>query len=63
MNKLAEANAGIVSNIQTISAISEEVTAHSNETFASSEENDKTATEVVRIVNDLNELAQKLKQD
>ena len=63
VNKLAEANAGIVSNIQTISAISEEVTAHSNETFASSEENDKTATEVVRIVNDLNELAQKLKQD
>lgn len=63
VDKLAEANAGIVSNIQTISAISEEVTAHSNETFASSEENDKTATEVVRIVNDLNELAQKLKQD
>ncbi|MGN0513470.1 MAG: methyl-accepting chemotaxis protein [Lachnospiraceae bacterium] len=63
VDKLAEANAGIVSNIQTISAISEEVTAHSNETFASSEENDKTATEVVRIVNELNELAQKLKQD
>ena len=63
VNKLADANAGIVENIQTISAITEEVTAHSGETYNSSEENDKTAGEVTDLVSELNNLAQQLKQD
>lgn len=61
--KLADANSGIVENIQTISAITEEVTAHSGETYNSSEENDRTASEVTNLVSELNNLAQQLKQD
>lgn len=63
VNDLATANGEIVENIQTISAITEEVTAHSSETYTSSEENDRTASEVMELVNQLNSLAQTLKQD
>ncbi|MCM1467338.1 MAG: methyl-accepting chemotaxis protein [Alistipes sp.] len=63
VNDLAVANGEIVENIQTISAITEEVTAHSSETYSSSEENDRTASEVMELVNRLNSLAQELKQD
>lgn len=63
VNDLSQANAEIVENIQTISAITEEVTAHSSETYASSEQNDRTASEVLELVNQLNSLAQTLKQD
>lgn len=60
---LSAANAEIIENIQTISAITEEVTAHSNETYSCSEENDKAVTEVMTLVNELNNLAQTLKTD
>ena len=63
VQNLALANSGIVENIQTISAITEEVTAHSSETYSSSEENDRTADEVTGLVNELNHLAQQLKQE
>lgn len=63
VNDLATANGEIVENIQTISAITEEVTAHSSETYTSSEENDRTASEVMELVNQLNSLAQALKHD
>lgn len=63
VNDLSAANSEIVENIQTISAITEEVTAHSSETYTSSEQNDRTASEVLELVNQLNSLAQTLKQD
>lgn len=60
VTELANANSGIVDNIQTISSITEEVTAHSNITHENSEKNDQTASEVVELVNRLHELAQEL---
>lgn len=60
---LADANEGIVQNIQTISAITEEVTAHSSETYSISEENGRTSIEVAELVTELNDLAKKLKQE
>lgn len=60
VGELAGANADIIENIQTISAITEEVTAHSSETHSSSEENAKTATEVMDLVTNLHGLAQEL---
>ena len=62
VGELAGANAGIIENIQTISAITEEVTAHSSETHASSEENGKTASEVMDMVTELHNLAQQLEE-
>lgn len=62
VTELANANAGIVDNIQTISSITEEVTAHSNITHENSAKNDKTASEVMELVNELHELAQQLDQ-
>lgn len=62
VGELAGANAGIIENIQTVSAITEEVTAHSSETFASSEENGNTASEVMDMVTELHDLAQQLEE-
>lgn len=62
VGELAGANAGIIENIQTVSAITEEVTAHSSETFASSEQNDNTASEVMDMVTELHDLAQQLEE-
>ena len=62
VGELAGANAGIIENIQTVSAITEEVTAHSSETFASSEENDNAASEVMDMVTELHDLAQQLEK-
>ena len=62
VGELAGANAGIIENIQTISAITEEVTAHSSETHASSEENSNTASEVMDMVTELHNLAQQLEE-
>lgn len=63
VSELSEANGEIVENIQTISAITEEVTAHSSETYTCSEENDRATAEVMTLVNELNSLAQTLKQE
>lgn len=58
---LEEANADIVDKIQTISAITEEVSAHSNETYSDCEANNVMVEEITRIVSSLNEEAEKLK--
>lgn len=56
VSSLATANKAIVDSIQTISAITEEVTAHSNETYSISEENKN-------IVSDINEYVSRLNYD
>lgn len=61
IEKLAAANGDIVHNIQTISAITEEVTAHSSETLNTCRENQHIVDEVSRITAKLNEDAGALK--
>jgi methyl-accepting chemotaxis protein len=58
--ELATSNEYIVESIQTISAATEEVTAHSNETLESSEENSTIVNDVGDIVTHLQELAERL---
>ncbi len=52
---LDNANAGIVESIQTISSITEEVSAHSGETYDACEANSVMVQEVAAIVEDLND--------
>ena len=59
--ELQDANELIMKGIETISAVTEEVTAHSNETLESTEENNMITNEVGTIVEGLNQLAQELK--
>lgn len=59
--KLATANGDIVQNIQVISAITEELTAHSSETLNACKENQDIVTEVSRVTARLNENAHELK--
>jgi methyl-accepting chemotaxis protein len=54
---LEVANEGIVDSILTISAITEEVSAHSGETYDACEKNSAMVQEVNSIVNDLNAAA------
>lgn len=61
IEKLASANGDIVQNIQVISAITEEVTAHSTETLNTCKENQEIVGEVSRITARLNENAHDLK--
>ena len=63
IEELSVANGDIVNNIQTISAITEEVTAHSNETLNTCKENQEIVDEVSRITAKLNENAQELKSE
>lgn len=60
--KLADANAAIVDSIQTISAISEEVSAHANETLSTSEKNKDIVMDVSSLVSSLNSDAEKLEE-
>lgn len=62
MEQLAAANGVIVESIQTISAIMEEVSAHSQETYSVSERNTKIVGEVERLVEDLSNQAKRLNQ-
>lgn len=62
VQQLADANRGIVESVQTISAIMQEVSAHSQETFRVSENNTNIVFEVDRLVENLSEQAQQLKQ-
>ena len=57
---LEQANADIVENIQTISAITEEISAHANETFNASDKNTHLVDSVRQIVENLSEGATKL---
>ncbi|MCM1537848.1 MAG: methyl-accepting chemotaxis protein [bacterium] len=60
VSELASANKVIVDSIQTISAITEEVSAHSNETYTGSEQNQQIVTEVGGLVQSLSEDANQL---
>lgn len=60
VDELTGANQTIVEGIERISAVTEEVTAHSNETLESSAENSEITSEVGQIIDGLNEMAQKL---
>ena len=62
VGRLDEANKEIVSNIQTISAITEEVSAHSTTTYAKTEQSEAIVADVKNIVVEMNENAEKLKQ-
>ena len=61
IGKLATANGDIVQNIQVISAITQELTAHSSETLNTCRENQDIVTEVSRITTKLHENARDLK--
>ena len=63
VEKLADANREIVDSIQTISAITEEVSAHSSETYATSEQNQEILMEVERIVAELSNEASQLNEE
>ena len=54
VDELASANEEIVNTIQTISAITEEVNSHANETYASSEANQQIVTHINSLVDELN---------
>ena len=54
LNKMADGIADIVENIQTISAITEEVSAHAGETCEACEGNIALVSDVEKIVNSLN---------
>lgn len=60
VNSLEAANGNIVDNIQTISAVTEKVSAHAGETKHSCEENAVLVAEVAEIVERLNARAKKL---
>lgn len=61
VEELEDANAQIVENIQTVSAITEEVSAHASETYDACEENSRMVEKVTGIVKELSESAGKLK--
>lgn len=62
VKRLTDANALIVRSIQTISAIMQEVSARSQDTFVVSENNTKIVSQVVRLMEALSNQAQQLKQ-
>lgn len=59
---LETANTGIMESIQTISAITEEVSAHSSETYDACEMNSRMVSEVTGIVENLNEETKKIQK-
>lgn len=61
VHELNDANQAIVDGIQTISGVTEEVTAHSTETLKASEDNSAITQEVGRTIAGLKELADQLK--
>lgn len=62
MESLEAANKDIIDKIQTISAITEEVSAHANETYEACEDNTRMVQEVSDIVKLLNQDAEQLKK-
>lgn len=62
VHELNDANQAIVDGIQTISGVTEEVTAHSTETLKVSEDNSMITQEVGQTIGGLKELADRLKQ-
>lgn len=62
VHELNDANQAIIDGIQTISGVTEEVTAHSTETLKVSEDNSMITQEVGQTIGGLKELADRLKQ-
>lgn len=62
VSNLETANAGIVESIQTISAVTEEVSAHSSETYDACEKNSSMVSEVTDIVEGLYEETKKIQK-
>ena len=62
VKELESANAGIMDSIQTISAISEEVAAHTNNTLATCEKNQKSVEHLMAETENLIELTHQLQQ-
>lgn len=60
VSSLSDANATIIEGIQTISAVMEEVTAHSNETYHISDKNTGIVNQVAQLVENLSVQAQSL---
>lgn len=60
VGELATANAGIVESVQTISAVMEEVTAHSNETNNTCDRNTDIVNQVAGLVENLSRQAESL---
>lgn len=60
VNDLAVANSVIVEGVQTLSAIMQQVSAHSNETYSVSERNSDIVNQVTSLVETLNNQAQSL---
>lgn len=63
VQELEAANADIVENIRTISAVVEEVSAHASETYNACEENSRLVDSVTGIVQELDKDAQKLREN
>ncbi|MCR5277840.1 MAG: hypothetical protein K6E19_00185 [Lachnospiraceae bacterium] len=61
VTKLAKANSEIVESIQTISAVTEEVSAHTTTTCTTTEDNRRTVSEVQKIVDEMQRTADQLK--
>jgi len=61
VNNLSKANEEIVNSIQTISAITEEVTAHASTTYSISEQNQKIVDNINTMMDELNASADVLK--
>ncbi len=61
VGNLASANQEIVESIQTISAITEEVSAHSNGTCQTTEHNERVVEEVLTVVDGMTKKAEQLK--
>ena len=60
VSSLERANQAIVDGIENISASTEEVTAHSNQTFENNEENLAIAQDINSVINELGNMANKL---
>lgn len=60
VKSLEISNTAIIESIQTVSSITEEVAAHSNETLNSSEQNKDVVSNIKSIIEDLNESANNL---
>ena len=60
LNELVKANVGIVESIQTISGVSEEVSAHAGETLNMEEENAQNVQDVWKLIGELKDLTGKL---
>ena len=62
VQKLAKANASIVESVQTVSAVSEEVSAHASETLVSSEKNEEIVRSVKTLAESLSEDTKRLEE-